>query len=422
MDLITIRSDGLLFLLALTSALGTWAIYSPPRFNSVNKAFGQFAFALITAEMAPFWLLLQAFVALALVGLSALSSTLGVVSLVVLLLSWAGLLWSIRMSLATKAIVETELKAQLGENYLDVIPESQRRKLEYGLRLRDWFNPLGFGKPDIEVIRDINYQPGGIRNQLDIYRPKVIPPEGCPVLLQIHGGAWMVGKKGSQGMALMKLLASSGWICVDANYRLSPNVGMPVHIQDCKAALCWIRKNGADYGMDTSFVAVTGGSAGGHLSSLLGVTANLPALQPGMEDIDTSVQASVPFYGPHDITYRFKQNHNSEEAQEWLTGVVMHESPAQNAMLWELVSPLSHIREDAPPYMLLHGHPDSVVPVKDSQVFSRELRKTSSKPVVYAELPGAAHGFDYLNSIRSRHAVTGVHRFLEWARYSHTGK
>ena len=107
----------------------------------------------------------------------------------------------------------------------------------------------------------------------------------------------MVGDKGSQALPLMYELASRGWICVAATYRLSPSVSFPTHLIDCKSALCWIRENGAQYGMDTSFVAVTGGSAGGHLSALMGLTENRPEFQPDHPDTDTSVQACIPFYG-----------------------------------------------------------------------------------------------------------------------------
>jgi dipeptidyl aminopeptidase/acylaminoacyl peptidase len=135
--------------------------------------------------------------------------------------------------------------------------------------------------------------------------------------------------------------------------------------------------------------------------------------------IDISIQACLPFYGPQDLTYRYNQNPRSEAAQKWLTGVVLHESPQQNPALWELVSPLAHINDNTPPYMILHGDNDSVVPVRDSQVFVEKLREDSNNPVVYAELAGAHHALDWINSIRTRHAVNSVHRFLEWARVHH---
>ena len=124
------------------------------------------------------------------------------------------------------------------------------------------------------------------------------------MLLQIHGGAWMIGNKDQQGLPLMYHLAARGWVCVSANYRLSPRATFPDHLVDLKRALAWIRENADEYGMDPDFVVVTGGSAGGHLASLVALTPNDPEYQPGFEAADTTVQACVPFYGVYDFTDR----------------------------------------------------------------------------------------------------------------------
>ena len=166
-------------------------------------------------------------------------------------------------------------------DYRNDIPADVQGKLRQQVSFRDWRAPFAMGHPDVEVIKHIPYGPAGVRQQLDIYRPRHIPEGGCPVVLQIHGGAWMMGDKGGQALPLMYELASRGWICVAANSRLSPSVSFPTHLHDCKSALCWIREKGSEYGMNTDFVAVTGGSAGGHLTALMGLTANRRELQPG---------------------------------------------------------------------------------------------------------------------------------------------
>ncbi len=91
-------------------------------------------------------------------------------------------------------------------------------------------------------------------------------------------------------------------MCVAINYRLSPRATWPAHIVDCKRAVAWVREHIAEYGGDPGFIAVSGGSAGGHLSSLLALTPNQPEWQPGFEDMDTSVDACLPFYGVYDTT------------------------------------------------------------------------------------------------------------------------
>lgn len=280
----------------------------------------------------------------------------------------------------------------------------------------DWRRPWKTSHPDVEVIKHIPYGPGGVRQQLDIYRPRNIPEEGCPVVLQIHGGAWMIGDKGSQALPLMFELASRGWICVAANYRLSPSVSFPTHLQDCKSALCWIREKGADYGMNPDFVAVTGGSAGGHLSALMGLTENQPDLQPEHPDTDTSVQACIPFYGVYDFLVRYDQHPNKRIYERFLTGKVVHETLEDNPELWDLASPVAQIHEDAPPFMVCHGTHDSLAVVNEGRVFSQKLREKSKSPVIYLEMPGAEHAWETIHSLRTEHTVDGVHRFLEWAK------
>jgi acetyl esterase/lipase len=239
------------------------------------------------------------------------------------------------------------------------------------------------------------------------------------VLLQIHGGAWVIGQKEQQALPLMYLLASKGWICVAANYRLSPSVGFPTHLEDCKRALGWIRSEGRAYGMDPDFVAVTGGSAGGHLAALMGLTANRPELQRDAPDADTSVQACVPFYGLYDFLTRYEQHPNRELMIEFLNDKVMHAPPEEDPALWDLASPVQQIHEDAPPFMIVHGTLDSLAAITDGRAFAQRMRRTARNPVIFLELPGTEHGFDCVHSPRTEATIDGVHRFLEWARSRH---
>ena len=150
---------------------------------------------------------------------------------------------------------------------------------------------------------DISYGEHGTRNHLDIWRRPDLDRGGkAPVLLQVPGGAWMVGSKRQQAYPLMSHLAELGWVCVAINYRLSPRSTWPDQIVDVKRALAWTKEHIAEYGGDPDWVAITGGSAGGHLSSLAALTPNDPQFQPGFEDADTSVRAAVPFYGLYDFT------------------------------------------------------------------------------------------------------------------------
>jgi acetyl esterase/lipase len=270
---------------------------------------------------------------------------------------------------------------------------------------------------EIERLRNLSYGDAGKRNLLDIYRPRS-GGQGCPTLLQIHGGGWVIGQKDQQGLPLMHHMASRGWVCVAPNYRLSPKAMFPDHLVDVKRAIAWIREHGAEYGADPDFIVVTGGSAGGHLAALVALTANDKDLQPGFEKVDTSVAACVPFYGIYDFLERHGARGRAS-MRPFLEKMVMKCSPEQHRERWEKASPISLVHPDAPPFFVIHGTHDSLAFVEDAQHFVTRLREVSRNPVVYAELPGAQHAFETFHSLRGAHAVNAVTRFVErvYARY-----
>ena len=280
--------------------------------------------------------------------------------------------------------------------------------------------PFALRDPRVERIRDIRYADDHARHVLDIYRPR----GGCaraPVLLQIHGGGWVMGNKHEQALPLIHHLAARGWVVVTPNYRLSPRARFPDPLVDCKRALAWVRRNIAAQGGDPSFIAVTGGSAGGHLAALLALTANDPRLQPGFESADTTVAAAVPFYGVYDFTDRHALKGSGTGMVEWLEKTVMPCPAAADAALWDLASPIMQVRRDAPPFFILHGTHDSLASAAEARLFADRLRSVSQNPVVYAELPGAQHAWDVFRSVRAIESVHAVTRFLEWA-HAATGR
>ena len=411
--------DWLLTLLAVFNVTSMYTVFSSRVVPRKDVPWASFATALLATELAWIWLPLQAIIAWLLALGGATDTTLGTLALWLLVASWSGLVWSIWKSTHAKDTVEGALLDGLGFDYRAKIPAERTQELRREVSFSDWRNPGAKPVPGVEVLRDIPYGPNGVRQQLDIYRPEVIPEGGCPVVFQIHGGAWMIGDKKQQALPLMYHLASRGWICVAVNYRLSPSVAFPTHLLDCKKALCWVRENGAAYGMDTDFIAVTGGSAGGHLTALMGLTANRPELQPDNPDTDTAVQAAVPFYGIYDFLVRYNQHPNREVYQKFLYGKVMHETKEDNPDLWDLASPVVQVHKDAPPFMVLHGSHDSLAAVKDGRVFAEKLAGVSEQPVVYVELSGAEHAWEMMHSLRTEHTVDGVHRFLEWTLARH---
>jgi acetyl esterase/lipase len=204
-------------------------------------------------------------------------------------------------------------------------------------------------------------------------------------------------------------MAELGWVCVSIDYSKSPRKSWPAHIIDVKRALAWVRENIADYGGDPDYIAVTGGSAGGHLASLVALTANDPRLQPGFEDVDTTVQAAAPFYGVYDLTDAEKMH---EMMMPFLELFVMKERYADKPELFELASPISHVHRDAPPFFVLHGESDSVIPTVQARAFCGALREAGAHTVSYAELPNAHHAFDLFATVRSRLTGDAVADFL----------
>lgn len=258
---------------------------------------------------------------------------------------------------------------------------------------------------------DISYGPYGSRNHLDIWRRPELDRNGrAPVLLQVPGGAWMVGSKRQQAYPLMSHLAELGWVCVAINYRLSPRSTWPDHVIDVKRALAWTRANIAEYGGDPDWIAITGGSAGGHLSALAALTANNPQFQPGFEDADTRVRAAVPFYGVYDFGATDSSLHPLMVPS--LAKYVFKLSRNETADAFRAASPITYVSPDAPPFFVLHGHNDSLIPVEQARVFTARLREVSNQPVVYAELPFAQHAFDIFGSARAAHTAVAVEQFL----------
>ena len=402
--------------LALLDVASIAALLLPRQSARSRVPWAVFAVALLAGELAWLWLIVQAVLLAVFLSAGAADGFIGQLALCIVVLSWPVLLWNFLVALGAEAPVEKALVGGLGAGYRERVPADRRRLWRNGVRVADWCKPFSYKHPDVEVLRGIRYGSAGIRQTLDIYRPRVMPEGGCPVLLQIHGGAWMIGDKQQQALPLMNLMASRGWVCVSINYRLSPSVAFPTHLEDCKRALCWIRTQGREYGMNPDFVAVTGGSAGGHLSALMGLTANRPELQPDTPDVDTSIQACIPFYGIYDFLVRHDQHPNAQLFRGFLQDRVMHRSPEEDPALWDLASPVAQVHEDAPPFMIVHGTLDSLAAINDGRVFAQRMRRTSKNPVVFLELPGAEHAFDNLHSPRTEAVIDGVQRFLDWVR------
>jgi acetyl esterase/lipase len=231
------------------------------------------------------------------------------------------------------------------------------------------------------------------------------------VLLFVPGGAWVHGGRLLQGYALMSHLAERGWVCLSIDYRVAPHHKWPAHITDVKTAIAWARANVDKFGGDRNFVAVAGCSAGGHLSALAGLTANDPELQSELPDgSDTSVDAVVGIYGRYD----WEDRSTAERARfvDFLEQVVVGRKIAKHPDIFRKASPIARVHTDAPPFLVIHGTGDSVIPVEQARSFVERLRAASHSVVSYVELPGAGHAFDMIDGARTGSAATAIGLFL----------
>ena len=318
-----------------------------------------------------------------------LASPIGLTAFGLAILTTGGLAVIVWRARQTRPVVEQALAMALGAGWRSCIDAGMVGRLRRRLPLsRILFGPFFVRRRDVRRVANIPYGDAGKRNLLDVYHHPGTP-SGGPVLVYLHGGGFRRGRKNREARPLLYRLASQGWVCISANYRLAPAARFPEHLIDVKKVIAWAREHGHEYGADTAWVFVAGSSAGGHLASLAGLTPSDPSFQPGFERADTSVAAVISLYGYY--------------------------GPIDTAAS-RPSTPFAYVRPDAPPFFVAHGDHDTYVPVEGARHFQATLRQVSSLPVVYAELPGAQHSFDLFHSIRFETLIDGIEAFAAWVR------
>ncbi|RME45462.1 MAG: alpha/beta hydrolase [Deltaproteobacteria bacterium] len=375
----------------------------------------------LTGELALHHIAFQVLLASVFLHFGVVETLPGRIGLGIMLLAWLGLALAHMQSRRAGKVVEAALAGGLGSDYEAEIAPDLRPRLSWEIPVRHVIQPFPLGHPEVERIRDVVYhRVRGLNLRLDLYRHRD-HPENCPILVEIHGGGWVIGSKNQQGLPLMYRMAAQGWLCVNVNYRLSPHATFPEHLIDLKEAVRWIREHAAAYGGDPGFLATTGESAGGHLSSLMALTGNDPEYQPGFESADTSIQAALSFYGVYDFL-DVQRYWRHDRMARLLEHHVMKASMAEATEAYRKASPLWRVHSDAPPFFVIHGDHDTMVPVAQARDFVRVLREVSRNPVVYAEIPGAQHAFEIFYSLRTLYVLAGVERFLFWVWSRHRAR
>ena len=243
----------------------------------------------------------------------------------------------------------------------------------------------------VTVYRDVAYVPGGHpRQKLDLYLPK--EGEDLPLIINIHGGAFRMGSK-EDGVPVEYL--ALGYAVASINYRLSGDALWPAQIEDCKAAVRWLRANAAKYGLDPDRFAAWGASAGGHLAAMLGTSAGVKELEVGENlSVSSRVQAVVDYFGPTDFLQMDEhrlpngQVHNGADSPEsQLVGGALQENKDKVAR----ANPITYVTGDAPPFLICHGDSDPLVPHHQSVLLEGALR-LAGVPVTFYTVKGAGHG------------------------------
>jgi acetyl esterase/lipase len=250
---------------------------------------------------------------------------------------------------------------------------------------------------------DIPYAQLSPAQKLDIY----LPDEGegpFPVIVAIHGGAFMGCDKADLQVLPMLEGLKRGYAVISINYRMSGEAKFPALVQDAKAVVRWVRANAKQYKLDPQKVVAWGGSAGGYLSTMLGTSAGITELEDlslGNPDQPCTVQAVVAWYGPTNFLKMDEQlaasgllpppgfRHNEANSPEsLLLGQLITEIPEKV----KAANPETYIRPGAPPFLLQHGTKDPVVPVQQSIEFAEKLQKVLGENRVTLELlDGAEH-------------------------------
>jgi acetyl esterase/lipase len=238
---------------------------------------------------------------------------------------------------------------------------------------------------------------------LDIYR-SIEPPVTSPVLIYVHGGSWTGGSPHRQAQSLFHRLARAGWRVAAIRYPLSPAATFPDHLIGVHRAIDWVKRQPW---ADPDRVVLSGGSAGGHLAALAALTAGEPRFRPGFEEADTSVAACVPIYGIYDFLNR------NRTRWDWpvIPLHVMKTTKELDPAAYRDASPLDHANAPAPPFLVVHGEYDSLVPPAEAHHFVEAL-EAAGVVVDYLEVAGAQHAFDAFNTHRSRAVANYIARHL----------
>ena len=237
--------------------------------------------------------------------------------------------------------------------------------------------------PGATLVADLSYvENGHERQKLDLYLPS--DKKGpLPLIVWVHGGAWRAGSK-EQCQPFNQGYLAKGYAIASINYRFSRHAIFPAQLEDCKAAIRWLRAHAKDYNLNPDRFAAYGGSAGGHLVALLGTTGDIKTFDVGANlNMSSKVQAVCDYYGPSDFSYDettssaefIKRLNDPRDAVPQLIGGPVKE----NRDAARKASPVTYVTTNAlPPFLIIHGDKDPLVPFSQSERLFNVLRDAKS--------------------------------------------
>jgi acetyl esterase/lipase len=244
-------------------------------------------------------------------------------------------------------------------------------------------------KIDVRTEHELVYGKAG---DADLKLDLAMPKEGdgpFPAIVCIHGGGWRAGSRNDL-LKTTEVIAARGYVAVTIAYRLVPTGTFPAQIEDCKAAVRWLRANAKTYKIDPDHIGCVGYSAGGHLCCLLGVTDKNDGLEGkgGNADQSSSVQAVVSFFGPTDFSERTWTADIEKGILVPFLGGAFDDKPE----LYKKASPITYVKKGPPPFLFFHGTADKVVSVTQSRIMADKLKAVGGSAKV-VEIEGAGHGW-----------------------------
>jgi acetyl esterase/lipase len=268
--------------------------------------------------------------------------------------------------------------------------------------------PAAFAaEPAGKLIPDIVYTTVGKQAlQLDLVVPKTPGPHPCVVCF--HGGAWRAGSRkdltkpalfapGGKDVGLMETLAKAGYAAASVSYRLAPNAKFPAQIEDAKTAVRFLRSNAKKYDLDPDKFAALGFSAGGHLAALLGTTDSKAGFDgTDHPNVSSKVQAVVDFFGPTDMVLYCETPAVNESFMAPFLGKECLKDQSKH----KLASPIEYVTKEAPPFLIIHGTADIIVPILHSERFQRKLNEAGVKNELVT-IRGKGHGWDSPDAVET---------------------